>query len=176
MTAAPIDQATFRGLMRNVPGQVNIIASGPVGQRFGLTATAVCSLTDTPPTVLVCINRRVGAHDAIIENGFFSINALAAGQDDVAVMFSGQPGIKGENRFTAGRWSQGVTGVPILAGAVCTLECRLADLRPASTHTIAFGEILAGSAHDELSPLVYLRGSYLALDTNTAPLVRANRS
>lgn len=163
MTAAPIDPGIFRMLMRNVPGQVNIIASGSVGHRFGLTATAVCSLTDTPPTVLVCINRRVGAHDAIIENGYFSINALAAGQDDVATMFSGQPGIKGEDRFRAGQWSEGTTGVPVLAGAVCTLECRLADFRPASTHTIAFGEIVAGTAHDTVDPLVYLRGRYHAL-------------
>lgn len=163
MTSTPIDSGVFRMLMRNVPGQVNIIASGSVGHRFGLTATAVCSLTDTPPTVLVCINRRVGAHDAIIENGMFSINALAAGQDEVATMFSGQPGVKGENRFTTGRWSEGVTGVPVLSGAVCTLECRLADYRPASTHTIAFGEIVAGTAHDDIAPLVYLRGNYLAL-------------
>jgi flavin reductase (DIM6/NTAB) family NADH-FMN oxidoreductase RutF len=176
MTANPIDPGTFRMLMRNVPAQVNIIASGKPGHRFGLTATAVCSLTDTPPTVLVCINRRVGAHDAIIENGLFSINALAAGQDDVAVMFSGQPGVKGESRFSAGRWSEGRTGVPILAGAVCTLECRLADIKPASTHTIVFGEIVAGTAHDEVTPLVYLRGNYLALGPTDVDRRKADKT
>jgi flavin reductase (DIM6/NTAB) family NADH-FMN oxidoreductase RutF len=162
--AGPIDAGAFRTLMRNVPGQVNIIASGIKGYRAGLTATAVCSLTDTPPTVLVCINRRVGAHDAIIENGVFSINALAAGQDDIAAVFSGQPGIKGENRFKSGNWSKGAFGAPILAGAVCTLECRLSDYKPAATHTIVFGEILAGVAHDDVAPLIYLRGTYLAVN------------
>lgn len=167
MSTGPIDPTAFRALMRNVPGQVTIIASGSKGHRFGLTATAVCSLTDTPPTILVCINRRVGAHDAIIENGMFSVNALAAGQDDIAVMFSGSPGLKGESRFKTGQWSQGKSGVPVLAGAVCTLECRLADYRPAATHTIAFGEVVAGFARDDASPLIYLRGSYLALGDKT---------
>lgn len=163
MSRGPIDRDVFRALMRHVPGQVNIIASGQKGHRFGLTATAVCSLTDTPPTVLVCINRRVSAHDAIIENGVFSINALAAGQDEVAIMFSGEPGVKGEGRFRTGDWSTGASGVPVLAGAVCTLECRLADFKPASTHTIVFGEIVAGTARTEAAPLIYLRGSYLTL-------------
>lgn len=159
----PISADTFRGLMRHVPGQVNIVASGRTGHRAGLTATAVCSLTDSPPTVLVCINRRVGAHDAIFENGVFSINALAAGQQDVANVFSGQSGIKGESRFQTGSWSHGISGAPILAGAVCTLECRLSDFKPAATHTIVFGEILAGSARHDAAPLVYLRGSYLSV-------------
>ncbi len=150
--------------MRHVPGQVNIVASGRKGHRAGLTATAVCSLTDTPPTVLVCINRRVGAHDAIIENGVFSINALAAGQDDIATVFSGQPGIKGESRFKTGTWSMGVSGAPVLAGAVCTLECRLSDYKPAATHTIVFGEILAGTARTDAAPLIYLRGAYLTVN------------
>jgi cob(II)yrinic acid a,c-diamide reductase len=86
------------------------------------------------------------------------------GQDDIAVVFSGQPGIKGEDRFNSGNWSKGVTGAPVLAGAVCTLECRLSDFKPATTHTIVFGEILAGSAREDAAPLIYLRGSYLALD------------
>jgi len=159
-----IDPADFRALMRNVPGQVNIIASGRTGQRAGLTATAVCSLTDSPPTVLVCINRRVGAHDAIIENGVFSINALAAGQHDIAAMFSGQLGVKGEARFKSGIWSEGISGTPVLAGAVCTLECRLSDYKPASTHTIVFGEILAGTTRHDAAPLIYLRGAYRIVD------------
>jgi flavin reductase (DIM6/NTAB) family NADH-FMN oxidoreductase RutF len=167
MTSVPISTTDFRALMRNVPGQVTIVAAGSPGQRSGLTATAVCALTDAPPTVLVCVNRRVVAHDTIIESGVFSINALAAGQDDIAVTFSGLPGIKGEDRFKSGTWGVGTSGAPILSGTVCTLECRIAGYHPAATHTIFFGEIIAGTAHEERDPLVYLRGSYLELPSST---------
>ncbi len=149
--------------MRNVPGQVMIVATGQPGHRKGLTATAVCALSDDPPTVLVCVNRLVGAHDTIIENGVFSINALSAGQDAIAVMFSGRPGVKGEHRFKSGDWSVGLSGAPVLAGTVCTLECRLSDYRPAASHTIFFGEVTSGNAIDTLCPLIYLRGHYSAL-------------
>lgn len=164
MSAKPIDRHVFRGLMRNVPGQVSVVATGAPGNRMGLTASAVCSLTDLPPTVIVCVNRTAGAHDPIIQNGFFSINALAVHQESVARVFSGATRAYGEARFETGDWSLGVTGAPILADAVCRLECRLSEYRTASSHTVFFGQVIAGSASDEASPLLYLRGSYVGLE------------
>lgn len=165
MNAEPIDRHEFRNLMRNIPGQVSVIATGAPGHRKGLTASAVCSLTDQPPTVIVCINRSAGAHDLIIEHGIFSVNALAAGQEAIARVFSGLGGASGEQRFETGDWSVGVTGAPVLASAVCRLECRLSEYRAASSHTIFFGHVIAGSASSEASPLLYLRGSYIGLET-----------
>lgn len=47
----------FRDAMASLSAAVNIVTTdGPAG-RCGITATAVCSVTDTPPTLLVCINR-----------------------------------------------------------------------------------------------------------------------
>lgn len=166
MCAEPIDSHVFRGLMRNVPGQVSIVAAAVSGQRKGLTASAVCSLTDLPPTVIVCINQASGAHELIIESGYFSINALAANQERIARVFSGFSGVRGEQRFETGDWSSGVTGAPILASAVCTLECRLSEYRTASSHTIFFGHVIAGSASQDADPLLYLRGSYVGLEQN----------
>lgn len=164
MNAEPIDCHAFRALMRNVAGQVSIVASGAPGQRSGLTASAVCSLSDLPPTVLVCVNRAAGAHDVIIENGVFTVNALAIGQEDIARVFSGMAGARGEERFETGRWSEGVTGAPVLADAVCWLECRLFDYRPSVTHTVFFGRVVAGDATLDASPLLYHRGNYTGLD------------
>ena len=51
------DKASFRDAMAHVGAAVNIITTdGPAG-RAGFTASAVCSVTDTPPTLLVCLNR-----------------------------------------------------------------------------------------------------------------------
>jgi flavin reductase (DIM6/NTAB) family NADH-FMN oxidoreductase RutF len=164
MNAEPIDRQLFRGLMRNVPGQVSIVAAGAPGQRKGLTASAVCSLTDMPPTILVCVNRIASAHDVIIERGYFSVNALAATQEDIARLFSGFAGVHGEQRFEAGDWTVGITGAPVLASAVCRLECRLSESVAAASHTVFFGQVIAGSASPEANPLLYLRGSYIGLE------------
>ena len=52
-----VDQQTFRDAMSCMGAAVNIITTdGPAG-RAGFTASAVCSVTDTPPTLLVCLNR-----------------------------------------------------------------------------------------------------------------------
>ena len=46
------DKASFRDAMAHVGAAVNIITTdGPAG-RAGFTASAVCSVTDTPPTLL----------------------------------------------------------------------------------------------------------------------------
>jgi len=160
MTIEPIDRHMFRGLMRNVPGQVSIVAAAVGGRRKGLTASAVCPLTDLPPTVLVCVNQAASAHDLIIESGYFSINVLAADQSEIARVFSGMAGLRGERRFETADWSTGISGAPILASAVCRLECRLSEYRAASSHTVFFGQVLAGSASAEANPLLYVRGSY----------------
>ncbi len=163
MNAEPIESHAFRRLMRNVAGQVSIVATGEPGRRSGLTASAVCSLSDLPPMVLVCVNRAASVHDVIIENGVFSINALAADQEAVARVFSGVEGKRGEQRFGTGEWSVGLSGVPILASAVCRLECRLADHKHTASHTVFFGAVIAGAASYDRAPLLYHRGAYVGL-------------
>lgn len=150
--------------MRNIAGQVSIIATGEPGHRRGLTASAVCSLTDQPPTLIVCINRSAATHDLIISRGTFSVNALAAHQAAIAHVFSGMADVHGEQRFATGDWLVGATGIPILGTAVCRLECRLDEFKEASSHTVFFGHVVAGSASDDANALVYHRGSYVELD------------
>lgn len=165
MNAEPIDRHAFRGLMRHVPGQVCIVAAAAGGQRKGMTASAVCSLTDLPPTVIVCVNQAAGTHDLIIKSGFFSVNALAESDEAVARIFSGIGGATGEERFSTGDWSVGIAGSPILTSAVCRLECRLSEYRAASSHTVFFGQVLAGAALPDKNPLLYLRGSYVGVES-----------
>lgn len=164
MNAEPIDSRAFRGLMRNVAGQVSIVATGALGRRSGLTASAVCSLSDLPPMLLVCINRASSAHDIILENGVFSINVLAEGQEAIARIFAGHEGLRGEERFLeVGDWIAGATGAPLLGSAVCQLECRLSEYHETSTHTVFFGTVIAGAAALEVPPLLYHRGAYTGL-------------
>ncbi len=163
MKADLIDRHLYRGLMRNMATQVSIVAAAQGDRRRGLTASAVCSLSDAPPTVIVCVNQTAGAHDLIIESGFFSINTLAADQEAIARVFSGGTGLQGDERFLAGDWSVGTTGSPVLTSAVCRLECRLSDYHAVASHTVFFGQVVDGMASTEANPLLYLRGAYMGI-------------
>ena len=92
----------FRAAMRQLAATVCVVTAGTGDGRRGLTATAVCSLSITPPSMLVCVNRQGAAHRAITENGCFCVNILGADQLDVAHRFAGQTGA-GENKFVVGR-------------------------------------------------------------------------
>jgi flavin reductase (DIM6/NTAB) family NADH-FMN oxidoreductase RutF len=162
-TIARIDPAEFREVMREVAAPVAIIAAGQPGHRNGLTATAVCSVSDTPPTVLVCVRRNARAHDDIVASGCFSINFLTAEQEDVAVQFSGARSVYGEDRFAAGDWTTGLSGAPILRESLCTLECQLAGTQLVATHSIIFGELVDTRKCESIAALLYRRGRYQAL-------------
>lgn len=152
--------------MRQLAGAVTVIAAGPPGHRRGLTATAICSLSDNPPSLLVCINRKASAHDLILSERVFAVNVLASGQWDVASSFSGKGGLSGEARFSRGSWSTLVTGAPVLSGALAALDCELVEHKAVATHTIFIGRVVSGYSSDGASPLIYLRGGYHPVPTD----------
>ncbi len=164
----PINQPTvapdeFRARMRHLAGAVTVIATGAIDQRFGLTATAVCSLSDDPPTLLACVNRSASAHDVIQKNRSFSINLLASDQAAVAGYFAGRSGLKGEARFTGATWQTLTTGAPILEHALAAFDCEVTQEHVFATHTIFIGRVVASASRDAGDPLIYLRGVFRQL-------------
>ena len=49
-----VDIQAFRGAMAKLAAAVNVITTDGQHGRAGFTATAVCSVTDQPPMLLVC--------------------------------------------------------------------------------------------------------------------------
>ncbi len=115
---AGIDGGIYRQLMRQQAAGVSVVATGGVGERVGLTATSVASLSDAPPKLLVCVGRATRAHNVIGDRGAFSVNFLAAEHQDLAQRFAGCLGVDGEARFAEGDWCTLETGVPVLGDAV----------------------------------------------------------
>ena len=52
-----VEKQAYREAMARLGAAVNVITTDGPGGRAGFTASAVCSVTDTPPTLLVCANR-----------------------------------------------------------------------------------------------------------------------
>jgi flavin reductase (DIM6/NTAB) family NADH-FMN oxidoreductase RutF len=148
--------------MRNHAGGVTVITTGSLGERTGLTATAVCSLSDNPPSLVACVNRSASAYCMIKETGSFCVNLLAEDQGNIANCFAGRAGLKRESRFTVGLWTHLVTGAPALVDAVANFDCRLVNEQETNTHAIFIGLVQEVRMNKEAKPLIYVRGTFSA--------------
>ena len=110
-----VEPAAFREAMSRLGAAVHVVTTAGPGGKTGATATAVCSVSDAPPTLLVCINRRSQTNPAVVENGVFCINTLGDGGAEIADVFSGRTGVTGSDRFAKGEWTTQSTGSPVLA-------------------------------------------------------------
>ena len=146
--------------MRHQAGAVTLISTGKHGNRTGLIATAVCSLTDSPPTLLICVNQSASAHKLIADTGSFCVNLLCPSHTDLVGVFTGKTGLAGEARFDDALWRTLVTGAPVLKDALASFDCEVVDTKKVSTHTIYIGEVRDGAAREAEEPLVYFRGGF----------------
>lgn len=143
---APEPTTLFREAMARLPAAVHVITTkGPAGTH-GTTATALTSLSDAPPSLLVCINRQARLHDILHENGSFCANLLAGPQADVAAAFA-NGALDPAARFAAtGPWGETVLdghcylGHP---GAQSRLACRVERAIAHATHTLFIGAVVA---------------------------------
>jgi flavin reductase (NADH)/cob(II)yrinic acid a,c-diamide reductase len=155
------DTAQFKQAMRHCAGAVALVTVGAEhGRRTGLTVTSACSLSDNPPSLIACVNRNARAHGRIREERAFAINFLHEEHAALALTFSGQKGVNGDDRFAFGQWRRGVTGAPVLTDAVAAFDCVLAQEFETTTHSIFIGEVRAVSHAAHATPLVYLRSSF----------------
>ena len=153
----------FRDAMRRVITAVHIITSdGPQG-RAGLTASAVASVSDQPPTVLVCLNGSSTSAARLIGNGVFCINTLGAGDEEIAATFAGRTDLPQHRRFERGTWLSLASGSPVLASSIAVFDCRLTDVRRVATHDVVLGEVLAVRCVPGSGALAYLDRGYTAV-------------
>ncbi|BAU38485.1 flavin mononucleotide (FMN) reductase [Acetobacter pasteurianus NBRC 101655] len=131
----------FRNGMAALSSAVTVVTTdGPHGPH-GFTASAVCSVSDTPPTLLVCVNRSTSAHPYILEHGVLAINVLHEGQDHLSNAFSSRSRSMAE-RFAAGKWHKGLTGAPVLDDALVSFDCRIREIRDVGTHTVIIAHVV----------------------------------
>ena len=164
-----VDSGDFKDGMRHLVGAVTLITTLHESQRRGLTATAVCSLTAEPPSLLVCVNRNAEAHDLIAAAGCFCVNVLGYQHQDLAESFAARDGSKGEARFARGSWSRLVTGAPHLVDSLAAFDCEVFDAHAFATHTMYLGRVVAVQAGNG-APLLYAHGRFGRLHPLSGPL------
>jgi flavin reductase len=155
-----VDHMKFRSAMARLGAAVNLITSdGPAG-RHGLTASAVCSVTDAPPTVLVCINRASASNSLLKTNGVLCVNVLAAHHAALSERFADRDSRTSERFSDETSWSRLSTGSPALNDASVALDCRIASVSEVGTHSVFFCEVEAVRIADRVEGLIYFNRAY----------------
>jgi flavin reductase (DIM6/NTAB) family NADH-FMN oxidoreductase RutF len=154
----------FRSAMRHVAATVYAVTTGQQGNRYGIIATAVSSLSFDPPSLLVCVNRSASLHGPLAMAETFCVNVLGLGNRDVAQQFAKA---RGEDRFAVGQWDQWYS-VPVLVSAQSSFVCRRVHSHEFGTHTIFIGELIAAKHRENAAPLTYYDRRYI--DISEAPV------
>lgn len=154
----PIDEAGFKLAMSCFVSGVTVVTTEHEGKPYGMTVASFSSLSLRPPLVVVCVEKSVKTHDAIVASGTFGISILDLSQASISGRFAS----KIDDKFEGVEVSRGELGVPLIEGALCTLECRLEAQLPGGDHTIFVGEVVNARTTDG-APLVYYRSGYRAL-------------
>jgi flavin reductase len=140
-TLRAVEPAAFRDAMSRLGAAVHVITTAGPGGKAGATATAVCSVSDAPPTLMMCLNRRSQTNPVVLENGVFCVNTLAASGAEIADIFAGRTGVQGAERFNVGEWMVLATGSPVLMPAVIAFDCRISEVRSVGSHNVFFGTV-----------------------------------
>ena len=160
MASAPFDPGIFRQTLgRFATGITIVTACDAQGSPHGLTVNSFTSVSLAPPLVLFCIGKTSQSLESIMAANSFAINILSAEQEVISTRFASRL----ESRFDGVDWVPGVTGSPLLAGALATLDCRKHQTVEAGDHYILIGEVMATAFHDDADPLLYFASKYRRL-------------
>ncbi len=158
------DAEVFRAALGRFPTGVTVVSTIHDGVPHAMTASSFTSVSLEPLLVLVCVARSTRFHPAVLATGLWGVSMLAAHQVELSRRFAAHDRDLDESlegvSHRAGQW----TGVPLLEGALATLECRTTSTHDGGDHSIVVGEVLAIEVGDDLSPaLVWHRGQYARL-------------
>ncbi|MFC5385802.1 flavin reductase [Aquamicrobium segne] len=155
----------YRDAMAKFAGHVHIITTDGAAGLRGATVTASCSVSDTPPILLVCLNRENLKNEVFLANGRFALNTLGKQHQPVAAAISGQTGLASmSERFKVGTWDVIATGAPTLIDAIAVFDCEIIDTKDIATHRIYFGRVAGLRLGKEQPPLLYHDRHYTVLD------------
>lgn len=160
-------QQAFRNAMAECAAAVYLITTdGPAG-RYGITMTAVSSVTDSPPTLLICVNEKAAIRPILQANGCLCVNILSSQQQNAAEHFGGLTALTPEERFEQHIWQRGRSGQLQIEGALAHLHGRITDSHELGTHHVfyvAVEEMI--TRNTPLPALAYFRRQFIEVAAN----------
>ena len=156
-----LDPDSFRSVLGRFASGITVVTTRDGdGRDVGMTVSAFCSVSLTPPLIQVCVDRQASLHDVLAASERFGVNILAADQEALSRRFATEESTR---RFDGIGYQRGESGVVLLEDALAHLECRLVTRHDAGDHSMFIGEVESASARNA-RPLLYYRGGYAQLE------------
>ena len=154
-----MDSDTFRRLLSRFASGIAIITAHDGERDVGMTVSAFCSVSLSPPLVLVCVDRGASMHDLLLRHPKLGISIVACEHEGYCRRFADK---NETNRFEGVPVTRGKNAVALLDEAMAHLECQLVQHCHAGDHTIFIAEVESGAMR-EGQPLLYYRGQFAQL-------------
>ena len=154
-----MDVDSFRRLRGRFASGIAIITARDGDRDVGMTVSAFCSVSLTPPLVLVCVDRSASMHELLLRHPKLGISIVGAEHEAHSRRFAER---NEPRRFDGFPFTRGKSMVMLLDNAMAQLECQLVRHHEEGDHTIFIAEVERG-ALGEGRPLLYFRGSYAQL-------------
>lgn len=158
MSEMKIEAATFRQVLGNYPTGVTVItAMDAEGKPCGLVVGTFTSVSLDPPLVGFLPDKKSSSWPAVEQAGQFCVNVLAADQVDLCRKVS----VSGPDKFAGVEYTLSPHNLPVLAGAMVSIQCKLESVTEAGDHWFVLGRVLGLEAHrDDADPMLFFRGKY----------------
>ncbi len=165
-TTDAISSDTFRRVMGHFVTGVTVVTALDGERPFGITVNALSSVSLDPPLVMVALDRRRFLTPIVRAAGRYAVNILSEEQQDLSDCFAGAPVEPGREDFCGAAWHPGDTGLPLLDGAIATLECSVVQTFSAGDHDLFIGRVdtLSNEPQRHPMPLLYYRRNYLRIE------------
>ncbi len=154
-----LDASTFRSALGRLATGVSIVTTtGPDARDYGMTVTALCSLSLEPLLILACVDKDATMYPQLSVASHFAVSILESGQESLSRRFAETAG----DRFSGVDVTRGVTGCALIAGALAHVECAVWAQYEGGDHTIFAGRVVHAEVRDA-EPLLHFRGRYARL-------------
>jgi flavin reductase (DIM6/NTAB) family NADH-FMN oxidoreductase RutF len=167
-----VPSADFRTAIGQFATGVTIVTTLDGASPQGITVNALTSVSLDPPIVMVALGRKRFIVPAIDASRRYAVNILAEDQQWLSDCFAGANVTPGREAFCGAPWHPGNTGMPLISGAIATLECAVQDRFEVGDHYLYVGHVEACAIEEpDAPPLLYHRKRYLRIQRATTTLV-----
>jgi flavin reductase (DIM6/NTAB) family NADH-FMN oxidoreductase RutF len=160
------DAASFRDVIRHLASGVTIITSTLGGEAVGLTATAVCSVSATPPLLLISLATTSRTAQGVTETGWFAVHLLPHHGRRYAEQFASRGA-----HFEGVQYAKhSGCEIPVLSDVLGWFVCEVEQTIPAADHVIFVGHVVECELRDKKpDPLLYFDRGYRKLAAGVEP-------
>lgn len=155
----------FREVMGHFATGISVVTTFDGPRPAGITVNAFSSVSLEPPLVMVALDRRRFITPMVRNAGRYAVNVLGSDQQALSDCFAHAPVSPGREDFCGAAWQPGPTGLPLIDGAIATLECTIVETFSAGDHDLFIGRVDSLEEHrSDAAPLLYYRRRYLRIE------------